>query len=81
MKAHALRASKAKQRKARKKSREGREKRNVEVFDYPRREGIDDDMARDQGSQQNAFKYTMAKRSVGKRKMMKIDNATKVDLT
>ena len=59
MKAHALRASKAKQRKARKKSREGREKRNVEVFDYPRREGIDEDMARDQGSQQNAFKYTI----------------------
>ena len=49
LKAHALRASKAKQRKARKKSREGREKRNVEVFDYPRREGIDEDMVRDLG--------------------------------
>lgn len=49
MKAHVLQASKAKQRKPRKKSREGREKRNVEVFDYPLHEGIDEDMARDQG--------------------------------
>lgn len=49
LKAHALHASKAKQRDPRKKSSEGREKRNVEVFDYPRREGIDEDMARDQG--------------------------------